>query len=334
MQTDEIITVDELIAALRARSPLAREQYRNRISHPLRQLLDKLVEQNSLQVPKDQLLEHALTVATAFARTCPLGEFTNWKEFQSCILFQVARLILTPAHTPSVRSTTPTDSSTSKNAVFQLQAISIPHHPTCSGDWYSSHSDERGTEWVLVTNVTDFGLLASLVASAIPELWCQIWSTDRRYHEPWEVLAELHDDLAECLPPGIFVESTLVQLQPTGCVKISPAGSQTILRKARSSTDLHRLSGGWLGLMRPEFADQHQFQMSRGDELLLATEGFYSQIADAGLSRLLMRHSVGSLYESAEKTLRESFESQSANDDITVVVASYFLQTQRAVVSS
>jgi serine phosphatase RsbU (regulator of sigma subunit) len=127
------------------------------------------------------------------------------------------------------------------------------------------------------------------------------------------------------LPDGIFVECTLARLSPDGEATVAPAGGTRVLvrRGGAGRPDLLKLRGSWLGVGPPLAGDQHTCRLGDGDELLLATDGLYDQLDDAGadVADLLTRTSgTDTLLDDARRLLREALRRTPQKDDITMVL--------------
>jgi serine phosphatase RsbU (regulator of sigma subunit) len=179
-----------------------------------------------------------------------------------------------------------------------------------------------GSLWLLVADVTGHGLPAYLISSGLPDVWRMCWDIRKIHREPFELLAAIHDELAEFLPDDVFVEGALAHLQLNGRVTIAPAGSRLLMRTVDGATKIHELVGGWLGLFRPTAVDQLDFFLAAGDELMLATDGMFGQLAVVGFERVHTLCRDGALFDAVASALRDALAHEPQSDDIAAVVAS------------
>jgi serine phosphatase RsbU (regulator of sigma subunit) len=206
--------------------------------------------------------------------------------------------------------------------VYRLRTVFRPLEAPCGGDWFCGDRDGDGALWLMVADVTGHGLPAYLLAAGLPDAWRTCWDAIPDCPAPYDLLTAMHDLLSDCLPDGVFVECTLARLRRDGNVTVSPAGSRLILRSADGATDLYHLRGGWLGLCRPEPDEQRTFSLAAGDELLLATDGLFDQLAGGGMERVRSPGRPADLFEAVEVALRDSLAGTPQADDIAAVVAS------------
>jgi serine phosphatase RsbU (regulator of sigma subunit) len=191
------------------------------------------------------------------------------------------------------------------------------------GDWFGGVEAADGSLWILIADITGHGYSAYLLASALPGVWRTCWESGPA--GPAELLAAMHDLLADCLPDGVYAECTLVRLHPEGEVVAAPAGgSRLLLRRGPDDRPvLIKLRGTWLGLAPPSPKDQHTWSLEGGDELLLATDGLFDQLHEQGeadIVELLGRVSgERGLFGRVRDLLGQALERASQKDDITIV---------------
>src|SRR5262249_39730440 len=190
------------------------------------------------------------------------------------------------------------------------------------GDWYAGRALDDGSLWVIVADVTGHGYFAYLLASSLPGVWQRCWdSHPDQQPQPADLLAAMHDLLADCLPEGIFIECTLVRLDDAGRAVVAPAGGSRLLlrRGRREGGDLVKLRGAWLGLRAPSIEEQHTLELDHGDELLLASDGVFDQLDDSGgIGACLSLQTT--LFDSLRERLETCLETGPQKDDITLVL--------------
>jgi serine phosphatase RsbU (regulator of sigma subunit) len=214
---------------------------------------------------------------------------------------------------------------------YHSEIVFLPYerlgHHWFSGDWYAGRHHEDGSLWVLLADVTGHGYWAHLLASALPEVWERCWALlPPGPPQPADVLAVMHELLADCLPEGVFLECTLACLHPGGQATVAPAGATRLLLRRASAErpDLLLLRGMWLGLCPPTRADQHTCVLAHGDEILLATDGVFDQLTEEGavLGEGLPEELAGPgpLLQRVRALLDRALERAPQKDDITLVL--------------
>jgi serine phosphatase RsbU (regulator of sigma subunit) len=193
------------------------------------------------------------------------------------------------------------------------------------GDWYAGRQLDDGTFWVFLADVTGHGYYAYLVASALPGVWQRCWQAHPgRAPEPAELLAAMHELLADCLPDGVYLECTLARLGPDGEATVAPAGGTRLLvHPARQRPGLVQLRGAWLGLRPPRPEEQHTLRLGHGDELVLATDGVFDQLDEHGGAEAVTRRVParrGALFAALCEALEGSLTAGGQKDDITMVL--------------
>jgi serine phosphatase RsbU (regulator of sigma subunit) len=159
----------------------------------------------------------------------------------------------------------------------------------------------------------------------LPIVWQRCWNVHPgQPPEPAELLAAMHDLLADCLPDGIFLEGILVRLGSDGRATVSPAGGiRLLVRNGQRQPDLVKLRGAWLGVRAPRRDEQHTLRLGHGDELLLATDGLFDQLDDQGGPEALTRGlsaEQGVLFGQLRERLEQSLTLGEQKDDITMVL--------------
>jgi serine phosphatase RsbU (regulator of sigma subunit) len=131
----------------------------------------------------------------------------------------------------------------------------------------------------------------------------------------------MHELLSDSLPEGIFLEATLVRLDPDGGTVVVPAGgTRFVVRSNGRSPHVVKLRGSWLGLFPPNPEQEHRLHLGEGDELLLVTDGAFDQLDEqGGLEALAHEWRGGSTFETLRRLLEQALSRGPQKDDITVV---------------
>jgi serine phosphatase RsbU (regulator of sigma subunit) len=191
------------------------------------------------------------------------------------------------------------------------------------GDWYGGQQGSDRSLWVLLADVTGHGYYAYLLASVLPQVWQSCWTRANRPDcQPTDLLNELHHLLEDCLPEGVFVEATLVRLGADGALVVAPAGGTRLFlnRLGTEEVNLIKLRGGWIGFLPANPADQYTTSLGHGDELVLATDGLFDQLAMLAEPTLqVLRPGEGSLLDQVQQQLVEALRAHEQKDDITLV---------------
>jgi hypothetical protein len=166
-----------------------------------------------------------------------------------------------------------------KSCPYVLRSLSRPIEKV-GGDWWSADAAMERTLWIIVADVTGHGYLAHVVAAGLPHLWTtpRIKAMRGERFTPCELLNALGQELADCLPDGVFVEAALGRLSADGGISVAGAGNCCVVirRSGRSQIDLHDFGGFYLG-MEPGDRDQREWSLDLGDELMLASDGLHEQ---------------------------------------------------------
>src|SRR4051812_19654031 len=93
----------ELVEALQARQPGAREQLWQQIRPLLERLMDQLIDQHRLTTGRERLLTLALHAAETWLRTRPPGDFAqaSWSAFRAAVMLHVGKVTLRPFGRPA-----------------------------------------------------------------------------------------------------------------------------------------------------------------------------------------------------------------------------------------
>jgi serine phosphatase RsbU (regulator of sigma subunit) len=319
-----------LVEALHNRDEAARLQLREWLAEPIRRLVQDLHARYQLPHRLERLTSHALHAAETYLRMRSPQDFAQMSEagFRGSILFQVARQFAQPfgrAGQLAVPEPLP------ETEGYTCQTVYLPSEKvgtfSFGGDWYGGRREEDGTLWLIVADITGHGFAAYLMANALPAVWLRCWAALRHASPtPGEVLARMHDLLADCLPEDVFVECTLLKLSPDGRATMAPAGgARVLLRRHRPERlDLVKLRGVWLGFERPS-GEEHSCLLEVGDELLLGSDGIFDQLIDYGgpggdLVELVGEAmGRGGLLEAVRAVLERALRDRPQRDDITVV---------------
>jgi hypothetical protein len=332
MMESRYATPRELIEALHQRGRGARAQLGQFLRAPLGQLLGQFITRHGLDEDRDVLLLHALHAAETYARTLPLSTFErlSWPGLRAALLLHVAKVAFQP-HGGAVngsRPGLPGPQSLPECPVYYSQTFSRPYERLgdhwFGGDWLTGRLAADGALWVLIADVTGHGYYAYLLASGLPAVWRRCWESLPDSTAPAEVLAAMHHFLGDCLPDGVFVECTLARLGPDGSVTVAPAGgTRLLLRQAGEARPrLLKLRGMWLGLHPPSLEDQRRWSLAHHDELLLASDGVFDQLADHGgaESVRLLEGASATLFDAVQELLNRSLAQGPQHDDLTMVL--------------
>jgi hypothetical protein len=320
-------TPGDLVHALSARTPGAREQLVALLRSPLARLMEQLGVRHGRAADGDRLTLYALHLAETWLRTLLPHEtrFLSWAAFRGAVLLQVAKLAAQPFGTPKEPTSGPLPLPVSDT--WSSRTLFLPHDRdgdrAFGGDWFGGGRGADGSLWVLLADTTGHGYSAHLLASALPSVWRRCWETASPLAEPASLLTALHDLLEDSLPEGIYVEGTLVRLNPDGAITVAPAGgTRLVLRRQGGSADYIQLRGAWLGLLPPSAADQRSWHLEVGDELLLSTDGVFDQLTDLHPrpADLLADMTGETLFDAVELLLRQALALAPQKDDITMIL--------------
>jgi len=325
-------TPSELIEALHTQDPGARLILWKHLRPTLERLIDRLIAQHRLTAQRDRLVVHSLHTAETWLRTRPAQEFDHiaWPAFQAGVMIQVGKLVIHPfgRQTAATAQHSSSPSPLPETSFYQAQTVFLPYerigNTWFGGDWFGGQQASDGSLWILLTDITGHGYFAYLLASTMPSIWQKCWPLAANNHcEPADLLAAMHQLFEECFPEGIYVEGTLVRLEPHGTVTVAPAGGTRLLLQRRNAgkADLITLRGSWLGLAAPHPRDQHTWRLEQGDELVLATDGLYDQLADhhGDDPNAWLQKTGNCVFEQVQEQLHEALRQESQKDDITVV---------------
>ncbi len=320
-----------LVEALQNRDEAARRQFHDWLASPITRLVEDLHTRHHLPHRLERLTSHALHAAETYLRMRPARDFARMSEsaFRAAVLFHVARQIVQPFGKPDEISCAP-DPLPEIDA-YHTQTVYLPYETVGSfrfgGDWYGGRRDDEGRLWIMVADVTGHGYAAYLLANALPAVWRKCWAEEPGAPTPGELLAVLHELLADCLPEDVFVECTLLRLEPDGRATAAAAGGARMLLRCpgQGRLELVKLRGVWLGFELPPASEEQGYVLEVGDELLLGTDGIFDQLIDHGgpgcdvvdvIRRGLER---GGLLESTRAALEQALSVAPQKDDITIV---------------
>jgi len=144
-----------------------------------------------------------------------------------------------------------------------------------SGDYYDVFPASNDELALVIADVTGHGIGPALIMSETRALFR---ATARLFSDPESILAEVNGHLVRDLNEGRFVTCCLVMLNVrTGRMRYANAGHDNAYLRRRRSGKWTRLSPSALPLgIMDEFALKpgKTMRLSRGDLLLLATDGF------------------------------------------------------------
>jgi hypothetical protein len=320
-------TPQELVDGLQDRAPEARPLMWQLFREPFGRLLAELVSRHGLD--RELLTVHALHSAETLLRSRPAGAFAglSWSAFRGAVLLEMAR-IAAPAPAQPANGAPAGPSPLPPSPDYHSETFFRPYDRlgggSFGGDWYAGRVLPDGSLWVFLADVTGHGYYAYLLACGLPGVWERCWAAHPgAAPEPAELLAVMHDVLADCLPEGIFLECTLVRLGNDGRATVAPAGgTRLVLRAAAGRPRVVKLRGAWLGLRAPSTEEQHVLVLGRGDELLLATDGVFDQLDEQGGAEAVVRSlpQEGALFDVVRGLLEQSLACGPQKDDITLVL--------------
>lgn len=323
---DRFGTPQQLVEGLQSRQPAARARLWQLLREPVARLLGELIRRHGLDEDHDLLTAHALHAAETSLRARLGTSFTGmtWNVFRATTLLGVAKNVAAPHGAGAGASgPPPLPEAPDYDSDTFFRPFSRLGDQYFGGDWYAGRS-LHGSLWVFVADVTGHGYFAYLLASALPAVWQSCWNRHPgRAPQPAELLAAMHEQLADSLPEGIFLECTLARLDPGGEAVVSAAGgTRLLLRRGGRPPELIRLRGAWIGLAAPALEDQRSFQLNEGDELILATDGAFDQLDElGGISWFTDGGSRGAtLFEDFRDRLEDSLARGPQKDDVTLVL--------------
>lgn len=321
-------TPRELVEALQQRGDGARAQLHEMLYAPIDRLMQAMRGRYRLQHKQETLTRNALHAAETYLRTHPVSVFAamDWPAFRAAVLLHIAKLASQPQEQQRAAPSRP--GQLPRSYCYDSEIYSLPYERVgdswFSGDWFGGHEAADGSLWILLADITGHGYYAYLLASTLPSVWQRCWEPVPA--TPAELLAAMHDLLEDCLPDGVYVECTLVRLNPDGEIVVAPAGgSRLLLRRGPEDTPvLVKMRGAWLGLLRPSPGDQQTWTLEDGDELLLATDGLFDQLHEHSaidvVERLGSLAGGSSLFERMRALLQQALEHTEQKDDITMVL--------------
>jgi serine phosphatase RsbU (regulator of sigma subunit) len=316
-------TPSELVEALQLQGNGARRHLWQQLEAPLRRLMDQLTARHQINGDRERLATNALHAAETWLRTRPTGAFAGmtWGAFRAAVLLHVAKVAAQPFGRSSAGAAEPLPLP--RSPLYDSETLFLPHDRVgdyfFGGDWYGGGEAGDGSLWVIVADITGHGYHAYLLASALPGVWQRCWETAPR--QPADLLAAMHHLVADCLPEGVYVECTLVRLAPEGEAVVAAAGgSRLILRRGHGRPDLLKLRGAWLGLSAPSAAEQKTWTLQNDDELLLATDGVFDQLAVHDEGMVLEQLASAPLLAGVRKMLDRALQRAPQADDITLVL--------------
>jgi serine phosphatase RsbU (regulator of sigma subunit) len=325
-------TPKDLVQALHERRREARTQLWHHFRYPVGQLLDAVFAHHGLAHDRALLTQHALHSAETYLRTREPAYFEGWSwaEFVAEILLYLGKTALLSSEGSPEGDQSP--AALPECPAYWSQTFFLPCEKVgpyrVGGDWFGGALASDGSLWVFVADVTGHGYSAYLLAIGLPHVWRVCWDgLESDCCQPAALLGAMHGLLEDCLPEGVYVEGTLARLRADGEITVAPAeGSRVLVRSGGAPVARHTLRGGWLGLAPPDPADQRSWIQAAGDELLLASDGLFDQMAySGGLADPLAnpfadRNESITLYEAVRQVLEEALRQQPQRDDITMIV--------------
>jgi serine phosphatase RsbU (regulator of sigma subunit) len=286
-----------------------------------------LRERHQLSEEHSLLVTHALHHLETTVRLRPLARLDSlsWDSFRAGLVVQLAQICSQPTTAASSANHAPAALPTSDH--YDSHTFFRPYRRVGNhffgGDWFAGHRLPDGSLWVFVADVTGHGYYAYLLAQGLALIWKRCWQAHpERPPQPAELLAGMHDLLSECLPDGIFLESTLVRVTEQGQATVVPAGGTRLFLRAGDEARMVKLRGSWLGFCPPTLESQHELQLHHGDELLLMTDGVFEQLEHLGDADFLAKSAAmenGSLIHGLQRLLEQELSCGPQKDDITMV---------------
>jgi hypothetical protein len=321
-------TPRELVEALHGRAAGARAQFGHLLREPLARLLGQFLARHGLEEDRALLTLHALHAAETYLRTRPPAAFagTSWAAFRGAVLLHVAKVAFQPygGQTGPHGAPLPLPESPLYDSRTFFRPYERLGNHWFGGDWFAGRLAPDGCLWVVLADITGHGYFAYLLACGLPFVWQRAWATlGSERPQPAEVLTAMHHLLADCLPEGVFVEAALARLAPDGTVTVAPAGgTRLLLRRGRSARPaVLTLRGMWLGLRPPSVDDQGSWVLGHDDELLLASDGIFDQLADhGGAEAVLLTDAGATLFDAVHERLHHALARGPQKDDLTMVL--------------
>jgi serine phosphatase RsbU (regulator of sigma subunit) len=253
----------------------------------------------------------------------------SFKAFRARVAFAVVRMLREPS--PASQSKEPLRETIPGSPHYQIDSLFRPCGQV-GGDWLAGEQQDDATVWILIADVCGKGRAASILARGLPLLWGIRSANDlrRRKCEPVELLDLLGRELNRCLPDGVFVEATAARLDPSGHASVGAAGFTRVIfrRHGTCLIALEQFGGHFLGIDIPEKRSQQSWRLDPGDELLMATDGFYDQPMQNGrlaenLDALTPDDHEPSLLDTAHALLRRVWVKHPQFDDLTLVAVGF-----------
>lgn len=318
----------ELVEALHARAREARAAFGRLLREPISRLMEQFAARHGLEDDLALLTLHALHTAEAYVRARPVAGFDgmSWQAFRAGALLHVAKLAFQPYGRANGPGGPAGPAPLPDSPQYEGRAYFRPYERVGShrfgGDWFAGQEAPDGALWVLLADITGHGYFAYLLACGLPDVWRRCWAKAPE-GQPADLLTTMHELLSDCLPEGVFVECTLARLAPDGEAVVAPAGGTRLLvrREGEAKAELFQLRGLWLGLGPPSLSDQKACRLGPGDEVLLATDGVFDQLAEqGGVEGLRLEGPGGTLFDTVEERLRLALAQGPQMDDLTMVL--------------
>ncbi len=211
---------------------------------------------------------------------------------------------------------------------LDLAAVSLPAAEV-GGDYYDFHADGDRVA-IMAADVAGHGLASGLVLSAIRSGFMLLRA---ECAQPAALLGRLHGLLAQTSRRRMLVTSALMILdRQRGVATIASAGQPPLMiRRAAGGVDTIELFSPPLGVRLPMSIPAADVPLSRGDVLVLHTDGVYETRNAAGesyglerLRQALQRSTAPTAAAIRDEILRDVAAFRGAteqDDDVTVIVA-------------
>jgi hypothetical protein len=330
----KFFNANDLVARLRRGDDSAHRQFEELCSEAIARAIDQVTRRDDRPYYRDSLHQRTIAWAKMFIRSRNETMFHGMgrKVFLALVLTAVSRWLLEPS--PPPRPKPPVAEAVPGSPHWEIDILLCPCGHV-GGDWLGRDLLDDGTVWILVADACGKGYLASIIADMLALAWRCPAANDlrRRKCDPVALLALLGGELNRCrLPDGLFVEATAARLDPPGQASVGAAGHTRLLFRKNGACliDPEKFGGSLLGLgndIQAEYS-QRSWQLDPGDELLLASDGFYDQPTHNGrlaenLAALDAHRDESSLLNAAHALLKRIWANHPQFDDTTLVGAGF-----------
>ncbi len=264
---------------------LARGEF-ERLCNPVVSSVAELACQRwQLATPVDTLKEQLLRWGAMYLRSIPPNELSNEFSDLENLIGSAASRVLSNMRPLTLQTDLATESDSRefhwKCGPIQLASRSFPLE-SAAGDRLMADGPDDHQLWVLLADVTGFGLVVRDVAYAITYLWnTSEMDRIRRDKSPKDLLDEFARKLKPIIPFGVFVEAVVLLADSSDekrRMQIAASGVVRFVKFSRKQRNVqpHRLCGGSLESRSQEWGTKI-IRLETGDELLFATDGLFDQ---------------------------------------------------------